>query len=155
LADADQLLIIATGVVLPTDIAKCLVKEQMSRRRLNSNEISFWQPLPSLKIQTFDLAVKKVAVKAADAKIFTIGGDRDLSGRLFVAAKVQNLDIKEVQSYELAVVPIPLAHLDGSLHKTSKSFLFSILEADKVLEPRLPIRPGMPVVHLSDGMALS
>ena len=124
---------------------------QFIRKRLNSNEISFWQPLPSLKIQ----AVNKVAVKAADAKIFTIGGDRDLSGRLFVAAKVQNVDIKEVQSYELAFVPIPLAHLDGSLRKTSKSFLFSILEADKVLEPRLPIRPGMPVVHLSDGMALT
>jgi len=64
--DADQLLNIATGVVLPTDIAKYLVKNttavrvqmrQFIRKRLNSNEISFWEPLPSLKIQTFDLAV--------------------------------------------------------------------------------------------------
>ena len=99
--------------------------------------------------------MKKVVIKAADAKMFTIGKDRDLFGRLFLAAKVQNVDIKEVQSYELTFAPIPLAHLDGSLRKTFKSFLFSILVADKVLEPRLPIRPGMPVAHLSDGVALT
>ena len=111
----------------------CLVKSttagraqmrQFIGKRLNSNKISFWQPLPSLKIQTFDLAVKKVAVKAADAKMFAISGGREFVGRLFSAAKVQNVDIKEVQSYELAFVPIPLAHLDGSLRKTSKSFFF-------------------------------
>ena len=33
--------------------------------------------------------------------------------------------------------------------------IFSILEADEVLEARLPIRPVMPVAHLSDGMPLS
>ena len=57
--------------------------------RLNSNEISFWEPLASLKIKTFDLAVKKVTVKAADDKMFAIGGDGDLFGRLLLATKVR------------------------------------------------------------------
>ena len=93
--DADQLLNIATGVVLPTDIAECLkksttaVRVQMNhfiRKNLNSNQMSFWEPLPSLKIQTFDLAVNKGAVKAADEKMFTIGRDRDLFCRFLLAA---------------------------------------------------------------------
>ena len=93
--DADQLLNIATGVVLPTDIAECLnksttaVRAQMNqfiRKNLNSNQMSFWEPLPSLKIQTFDLAVNKGAVKAADEKMFTIGRDRDLFCRFLLAA---------------------------------------------------------------------
>ena len=93
--DADQLLNIATGVVLPTDIAECLKKRttavraqmnQFIRKNLNSNQMSFWEPLPSLKIQIFDLAVNKGAVKAADEKMFTIGRDRDLFCRFLLAA---------------------------------------------------------------------
>ena len=93
--DADQLLNIATGVVLPTDIAECLnksttaVRAQMNqfiRKNLNSNQMSFWEPLPSLKIQTFNLAVNKGVVKAPDEKMFTIGRDRDLFCRVLLAA---------------------------------------------------------------------
>ena len=90
--DADQLLNIVTGVVLRTDIAKCLVKittarraqmSQFIRKRLNSNEISSSSHFQASKYKlTFDLAVKKVADRAADAKMFTIGGDKDLFGRL-------------------------------------------------------------------------
>jgi len=87
--------------------------------------------------------------------MFTISGERDLFGRLLLSEKVQNVDIKEVQSYELAFLPISLAHPNGSLSKTSPISFFSILEVDEVLEPRLPIRPGMPVANLSDGMTLT
>ena len=123
---------------MPTDIAKCLVKSTTAGRaqvrqfiwnRLNSNEISFWEPLPSLKIQTFDLAVNKVAVKAANEKIFTISGERVLFGRLLLSEKVQNVDIKEVKGYELAYLPISLAHPNGSLSKTSSDFLFFYLRS--------------------------
>ena len=38
------------------------------QKRLNSNDISFWEPIPSLKIKTVDLSVKQVAVKATDEK---------------------------------------------------------------------------------------
>lgn len=55
----------------------------------------------------------------------TIGGDRDLFGRLLLAAKVRNVDVKEVLRYELSSVPIYLAHLDPdvSLHKKVAFFL--------------------------------
>ena len=38
------------------------------QKRLNSNDISFWEQIPSLKIKTVDLSVKQVAVKATDEK---------------------------------------------------------------------------------------
>lgn len=124
------------------------------QKRLNSYDISFWEPVASLKIKKFDLSVKKVAVKAADEKMFTIGGDRDLFRRLLLAAAGRNVDIQEVLSYELASVPISLAHPDGSLRKTAKNVLLSILEEDEIVEPRLPKRQGISVTHIIDGMAL-
>ena len=98
--------------------------------------------------------MKKVAVKAADEKVFTIGGDRDLFGRLLLAAKVRNVDIQEVLSYELASVPISLDHPDSSLRKTAKNVLLSILEEDEIVEPRLPKRQGISVTHIIDCMTL-
>ena len=60
------------------------------------------------KIQITDLAMKKVAVQVADEKMFTICGDRDFVGRLLLAAKVGNVDIKEVLSFQLASFPISI-----------------------------------------------
>ena len=62
--------------------------------------------------------------------------------------------MQEVLSYELASVPISLAHPDGSLRKTAKNVLLSILEEDEIAEPRLPKRHGISVTHIIDGMAL-
>ena len=62
--------------------------------------------------------------------------------------------MEEVLSYELASVPISLAHPDGSLRKTAKNVLLSILEEDEIAEPRLPKRHGISVTHIIDGMAL-
>ena len=77
-----------SGVVLQVEIAERLVKSTTAGRsqmnefiqnRLNSHEVSFWDPLQSLKIKTFDSAVKKVTVLTADEKLVTIGADRDLA----------------------------------------------------------------------------
>ena len=81
--DADQLLNIPSGVVLPVDVVSRLVQSpatglaemnEFIQKRLNSNEISFWEPISNLKIETFDCAVKQVEIN-------TIGGDRVLLGR--------------------------------------------------------------------------
>jgi len=89
--DSESLINFATGVVLPTEVADKLVnstdkgREQMNafvEKRLNTNEISFWDPIPNLKIKTFESMTKKVQVKAANEKLVTVGADRDLFGRL-------------------------------------------------------------------------
>jgi hypothetical protein len=94
-------------------------------------------------------------VKTADEKVFTVSADRDHFGRLVIAARPRDIDLKEVLSYELSTVPFSLAHPDGSLRKTNKSVLLA------EFEKRVEVQPSMPratsetcSAHLFDAMAL-
>ena len=82
---------IAAGVVLAEQASDCLLgATEMGKRsmedfistRIITNEVSFWDPLPKLKINTFGSAAKKVEVKATNDKIITLTTDRELFGRL-------------------------------------------------------------------------
>ena len=122
--ETESLFNFATGVVLPTDIADGLVRstekgrEQMNtfvEKRLNSNQISFWDPITKLKVKTFESTTRKVQVKAVNDKLVTVGADRELFGRLLIAANVRQINLKEVLCYELSPVPVSLAPQEGSL----------------------------------------
>ena len=54
-------------------------------KRLNSNEVSFWDPIPKLKVKTFESTTTKIQVKAVNDKLVTVGADRELFGRLLIA----------------------------------------------------------------------
>ena len=160
--EAELLVNFATGVVLPPDIANDLVRstekgrEQMNtfvEKRLNTNQISFWDPISKLKVKTFESTTKKVQVKAINDKLITVGADRELFGRLLIAANVRQINLKEVLCYELSTVPFSLAHSDGSLRKTTKSALAALIEAKVNVCPRLQPSPR-DTIHLIDGMAL-
>lgn len=119
---------LATGVVLPEDAATRLLnaltlgKEQVQKfveKRLNTNEINFWEPLPKLSINTFHMTEKKVALKRANEQTVSIAGYRLLFGSLHVAARNRDIDL----SHELSAVPFSLAHCDGNMRKTNKSVL--------------------------------
>ena len=67
--DNDSLVNFATGVVMPSEDADSLVQStekgraQMNSfvsKRLNSNEVRFWDPVPNLKIKTFTALTKKI-----------------------------------------------------------------------------------------------
>lgn len=159
--DNDILCNIATGVVLPEEVAERLVKEQgllqldsFIQQRLNCNELSFWDAIPNLKIKTFNTTTKKVSVTSSNEKSIIMGEDRDLFGRLLIVAKVRQVNLREVLSFELSAVPYSLVHTDGTLRKTTKSALLQIMEKYVTVEPRLTSIPGMATVHIIDGMAL-
>ena len=63
-------------------------------------------------------------------KLSSVHTDREIFGRLLVAAKHRDRDLKEVLSYELCSVPIALTHPDGTLGKTDESALRPLLEKD-------------------------
>ena len=63
-------------------------------------------------------------------KISAVNADGEIFGRLLVAAKHRDIDLKEVLSYELCSAPIALRHPDGTLRKTGKSTLKPLLEMD-------------------------
>jgi len=83
----------------------------------------------------------------------SVNADRELFGRLLVAAKNRDINLKEVLSYELCSVPISLAHPDGSLRKTTKSALMHLLEKDVTCRSSLPTSQ-LPTAFLIDAMAL-
>ena len=60
---------------------------------------------------------------------------------------------KEVFSYELSSVPFALSHKDGSLRKSEKSVLMSILEERVNVFPQLPSEGDVPTAVMIDGMA--
>ena len=157
-----SLLNIATGVVLPEQASdRLLDATELGKRsmeafistRINTNEVSFWDPLSKLKINTFSSAAKKMEVKATNDKVITLNTDRELFGRLLVVAKQRDIDLQEVLSYELSAVPVAIAHGDGSLRKTAKSSLMSVLEKNVAVLPSLP--PSLiPTAFVIDAMAL-
>lgn len=94
-------------------------------QRLNTNETKFWDPLPNLKIKTFSKLSKRTKVKAADEKMTKISADRNLFGRLVIASKIRDVQLKKVLSFNLSTVPFSIAHTEGSLRMTNKSVLLA------------------------------
>ena len=136
---------LSTGVVLPANDAdrlagaKELEKQSMENfisLRIQSNEISFWDPIQTLKINSFQIKVNN-----QKEKMTSVSADRELISRPLVAVKTRDVDLKEVLSYELCAVPIAVAHPDGSLSKTTKSALMSILESEATCSQSLPSSP--------------
>ena len=161
-ADTEDLVNFATAVVLPTHVADALLnstkraKDQMDlfiTSRLNTNATGFWEPIPSLKVKTFSSITKKVQVKVTNEKLFTVSADRDLFGRLLIAANARSINLREVLSYELSPIPCSLAHCDGTLRKTPKSALMTIIEKEANTQPRLPAS-ALPTTYIIDGMAV-
>ena len=158
--DSDALLNIATGVVLPEDVAQTLVhstekgRQQMKafvEQRINSNAVGFWEPIPNMKINTFSSVNKKIPVKSSD-KLVTVNADRDLFGRLLIVSNTRQISLKDVLSFELSPVPHSLANADGSLRKGTKSVLCSLLEKDVNVVQQLTV-PN-PAVVIIDDMAI-
>ena len=159
--NTESLVNVATGVVLPQDVADSLLasrakgQEQMTfvKKRINSNDVRFWDSIPNLKIKTFSSMSKKVKVKSGDGKSITVHADRDLFGRLLVVANVPQTNLQEVLSYELSPIPCALAHQDGSLRKTTKRHLAGIIEKLVNVVPQLHLQPEN-TVYILDGMAV-
>lgn len=147
--------------MLPSSIAEKLLagtdkgREQMKafvEKRLNTGETSFWDPVTSLKIKTFSTTTKKTRVKSTNEKFITVRADRDLFGRLLIAANARKINLREVLSYELSTVPFALSHQDGTLRMTTKSVVLNFLE-EQVQVVTCLVSSTLRTVHIIDGMA--
>ena len=123
-------------------------------KRINTTEVGFWEPLKKMNIKTFASLSKKANMKSVDEKLVTVSADRNLFGRLLIASRSRDIDLREVLKYELDSVPCALAHPDGSLRKTTKSVFLGVLEEQVQALPRLPAEDGMSTAYVIDGMAV-
>lgn len=70
-----------------------------------------------------------------------------------IASNSRNIDLRDVLSYELSPVPFALAHTDGTLSKSNKSVLLTVLEDSVQVLPRLPCDNDEPsTANIIDGM---
>ena len=124
---------------MPHDAAEQLVDcfstgaeeaKKFRRQRMDTDEVSFWRNISKLNLKTFASLAKTNQIKCADEKIITISAERNLFGRLLIAGKCCDVDVKEVLRYELSTVPSALAHADGALRKTTKSVLMAEVERE-------------------------
>ena len=161
-ANTESLINFATGVVLPEEVADALLasrskgQEKMKtfvKKWIQTNKVSYWDAIPKLSIKTFSSMTKKVKVKAGDEKSITVHADRDLFVRLLIGANVRQINLMEVLSYELALIPCSLAHQDRSLRKSTKSHLAGIIEKLVIVVPQLQPSPEN-TVYILDGMAV-
>ncbi len=162
-AECLPLVNIATGVVFPKQMTQSFLngkdagREQMELfidERLNTGKKNFWDTLPRLKLKTFASLSHSQAVKSKDDKLKALHGDRELFGRLIIAAKSRYVDLREVLTYELSTVPFAIAHSDGSLRKTVKSVLLAELEKEVTALPRLQFDEQSQLsAYVMDGMA--
>ena len=128
-----------TGAVMPRSAAERLInvvdlgkaqRNEFIAKRMKTTEVSFWDPLPNLKIPLFGTLTKTRKVKVGDDKIISSSADRELFGRLIIAPKVL--------TYELSAIPFALFHSDGTLRKPTKSALLAVLEDGVNVSARLP-----------------
>ena len=162
--ESDALLNLATRMVMPADEASLLLDAydegavQMTEfveQWLNSNNVSFWNPIPNLKVKTFASTAKKQRVKASAEKVITVSADRDLLNRLVIAAKARNVNLKDLPCYELSTIPFSTTHIDGTLRKTNKSILLGELHNKGDVQPKLSLPPpDVSTAYIIDGMAV-
>ena len=86
------------------------------RKRMTTNEISFHDPVPKLKLATFD-SMPVSSVKIGGKEVM-LKADRDLFARLLVVAQTRDMDLQAVFKCSPGPLPLSLASADGSFCKT-------------------------------------
>ena len=96
--------------------------EEFLQKRIESNEVGFYEPITKLKLQTFSSLQKVKSVQIKDQTV-AVKSDRQTFARLLMVQQNRNIDIKHVLNYELGSVPHSIANQDGTLRKSVKSKL--------------------------------
>ena len=101
---------------------------QQLRDECFDNPIRLEKPIKKCKVKNFAADAVKVKVTEKNSKIKELQGKRDIIGRLLYLADIEDLDLHVVFTYPLTPVPLSLAHVNGTLHKTDKTKLMHKLE---------------------------
>ena len=158
-----EVVCLSTGATASPEISKDLITahEQGNiayltflEKRLDKQEIPFFDPLPKRNLKTFDNK-KKVTRKAVNKEII-LKSDRKLFGHMLLVASSRQLNMKDVLQHPLGPLPWALANDDGSLKKTNKSALARKLEgnsspAEIIPQPSACIIDGMSMLHKMRG----
>ena len=91
--------------------------------RMIQNLKKFWDPIKKLKVSTFASTNKPVKIQSGKERIQVFKSGCDFFHRCSIVSQKRDVDMVNVLSYELAAVPLSIAHLNGDMRKTNKSFV--------------------------------
>ena len=132
---SEELVNLATGQVATDEEASDLLfaKEkglvalrEFVETRLITGSTDIHAPMKRLNLKTF--ADRKQANLKQNSKSSLQQADRNIFARLLIIAQCRDISLKDVLTYELGPLPWSLVSADGSLSKTAKSSLHSLLE---------------------------
>ena len=117
---------ISSGKKVSEDIKEDLLNMQSNghqwaeefRLSCSADPERFERPIPKRKVKNFASAAAKWRAPPK-MKIKELQCSRYLFGRLLILSTMSCLDLGYVFTYPLIPVPLPLAHIDGSLNKTN------------------------------------
>lgn len=158
-AEEEELISISSGAVATTEAAvdlaaahtkgteqyKMFIKERLTDRTKN-----LFDPITKITLQDF---TAKPARNRTKAKATSAAQDRALFSRLLIASQNRSIDLKEILSFSLALLPPALSNTAGGLTKVVKSLLLHELEAITE-KPRVDMKEAGKVAVMIDSMAL-
>lgn len=137
--EGKQLVNIASGVVANREVAEdlsnmCEKGEAKASEFIKSNVLvdnpDLYERIKKSNIKTFASSAKLVSVKTKKDEVVVLKSTKDLFARLLLLATSREVDMEDVLKYSLRPFPSPLATVDGSLLKCTKSSLLHIIESD-------------------------
>ena len=156
--NSGELLNLSSGVTALPNVSSDLLEAQTKGKlalesfvgtRLITNDVSFYEPVTKLKLNTFASQKKTTSVKIKGQDVI-LKADRDLFARLAVIATRRQMDMKVVLKHTLGPLPWSIASADGSMAKTNKAKMLEFLE--KGIDPVEEVSPTTP--WLVDAMAV-
>ncbi|XP_038062969.1 uncharacterized protein LOC119733637 [Patiria miniata] len=151
---------ISSGVAASDEVRDDLLKAkrlgeeqcvQFIKERLQGGQVGFFFPLKKNKLLTFSNQGKEVSLGVNDKQV-VLKANRDLFTRLLVTSQVRKADMREVLSFSLGPVPLPIATESGHLYQNSKSDLMHYVEELAGVAPVSPI--PLESIWVVDGTAM-
>ena len=112
--------------------------ENFITERIATNLKSFHDTKSRLKLKTFSLKTG-TQLSTERTKLQKMSADRSMFARLLVVAQKRSLDLRNVFEYELGPVPWSLATVTGSIQRTNKASLCSVIELESVPLETMPV----------------
>lgn len=167
-ATSIDILHLASGVLPSSDVTRDLLATeekgdasfvQYCQERLEKEDKAITDTIPRSTLKTFSNMSKK-SVSNIKGKEVVLKSDRDLFARLVIIGKSRQVDLRNMMTYSLGPLPLPIAKADGTLMKTNKAKLLHMLEdlhmpiAPEEGRTRVSPQPPKGGIWIVDAMAL-
>ena len=123
--------------------------EAFVKERIETSSIDFYAKITKNQLQTFETKKRTSLLEVKDQQM-AIRADREIFARLLTIQQKRGVDLREVVKYELGILPLSIADVDGSRRKNDKSKLFQHLSKDLKMIDTIP--ENCPKIF--DGMVL-